>query len=198
MTFPPTIASFPPGALQPEPLLAVACPSCFGAIAVGNELLGQAAECPLCGCGFRVPLPAVADAPLQPPVAVSAAATLPTEPPARPNKTRRETTPEPPPPKPVSPPASQNPFAEPQNPFAEPQNPFAEPQNPANPHPELQFQEPLRTVGSGDQVITLRRLTPEEKAGRRARRNLIMMLTGVSILMAIVLLFGTKRPKRRD
>ena len=40
-------------------------------------------------------------------------------------------------------------------------------------------------------------LTPEEKAGRRARRNLIMMLTGVSILMAIVLLFGTKRPKRR-
>ena len=191
MTFPPTIALFPPGALQPEPLLAVACPSCFGAIAVGNELLGQAAECPLCGCGFRVPLPTVADAPLQPPVAVSAAATPATEPPARPNKIRRETTPEPPPPKRASQPA-------PQNPFAEPQNPFAEPQTPAKPVAELQFQEPLRTVGSGDQAITLRRLTPEEKAGRRARRNLIMMLTGVSILMAIVLLFGTKRPKRRD
>jgi len=184
MTFPPTIASFPPAALQPEPLLAVACPSCFGAIAVGAEMLGQAAECPLCGCGFRVPLPTVADSPPQPPVAVSTAATLATEPPARPNKIRRETTPEPPPSKPVSPPA--------------PQNPFAEPQTPAHPNAELQFQEPLRTVGSGDQAITLRRLTPEEKAGRRARRNLIMMLTGVSILMAIVLLFGTKRPKRRD
>jgi hypothetical protein len=46
-------------------------------------------------------------------------------------------------------------------------------------------------------VIALRRLTPEEKAVRRARRNLIMMLAGVSILMAIVLLFGTKRPNRR-
>jgi len=62
----------------------------------------------------------------------------------------------------------------------------------------LQFQEPVRTVGSGDQVITLRRLTPEEKAVRRTRRNLIMMLTGVSILMAIVLVFGTKRSKRRE
>jgi hypothetical protein len=63
---------------------------------------------------------------------------------------------------------------------------------------ELQFQDPVRTVGSGDQVIALRRLTPEEKAVRRARRNLIMMLTGVSILMAIVFSLGTKRPKRRE
>lgn len=47
-------------------------------------------------------------------------------------------------------------------------------------------------------MITLRRLTPEERAVRRARRNMIMMLTGVSILMAIVLVFGTKRSKRRE
>jgi LPXTG-motif cell wall-anchored protein len=32
---------------------------------------------------------------------------------------------------------------------------------------------------------------------RRARRNVVMMLAGVSILMGIVFLFGTKRPKRR-
>jgi hypothetical protein len=56
----------------------------------------------------------------------------------------------------------------------------------------------VRTVVSGDQVITLRRLTPEEKALRRTRRNVVMMLCGFSILMAIVLLFGTKRSKRRN
>jgi hypothetical protein len=70
-------------------------------------------------------------------------------------------------------------------------------QAPTAPAAELQFQEPVRTVVSGDQVITLRRLTSEEKALRRTRRNVVMMLAGVSILMAIVLLFGTKRPKRR-
>jgi len=183
MSFPPTTATFPPTAFHPEPLLAVACPTCFGAIAVGTDQLGQAAECPLCGCGFRVPLPTVADAPHQPTVAASAAAGPAMEPPARPKKIRRETTPDSLPPRPVSPPASEN--------------PFIEPQTPAAPVAEMQFQEPVRTVGSGDQVITLRRLTPEEKAVRRARRNLIMMLTGVSILMAIVLLFGTKRSKRR-
>ena len=150
MSFPPTTATFPPTAFHPEPLLALACPTCFGAMAVGTDLLGKAAECPLCGCGFRVPLTGIADTPSQPAVAPSAASSA-TEPPAR-----------------------------------------------AAPVKELQFQEPVRTVGSGDQVIALRRLTPEEKAVRRARRNLIMMLTGVSILMAIVFSLGTKRPKRRE
>ena len=76
--------------------------------------------------------------------------------------------------------------------------PLTESQVPAAPAAEMQFQEPVRMVGSGDRVIALRRLTPEEKTSRRARRNLIMLLAGVSILMAIVLLLGTKRPKRRD
>jgi hypothetical protein len=150
MSFPPTTATFPPTAFHPEPLLALACPTCFGAMAVGTDLLGQAAECPLCGCGFRVPLTGIADTASQPVVAASPASPT-TEPPAR-----------------------------------------------QAPVKELQFQDPVRTVGSGDQVITLRRLTPEEKAVRRTRRNLIMMLTGVSILMAIVFSLGTKRPKRRE
>ena len=85
-----------------------------------------------------------------------------------------------------------------QPPQTAPEDPFVEPQPQAAPVPGLQFQEPVRTVGSGDQMITLRRLTPEERAVRRARRNMIMMLTGVSILMAIVLVFGTKRSKRRE
>ncbi len=149
MSFPPPHSSFPPTAFHPEPLLAVACPTCFGAIAVGSELLGRPAECPLCGQGFLLPVAGVADAPQQPSAASPAAS-----------------------------PAADAPAAN-------------------APAAELQFQEPVRTVVSRDQVITLRRLTSEEKALRRTRRNLVMMLGGVSILMAIVLLFGTKRPKRR-
>lgn len=183
MSFPPTTASFPPTAFHPEPLLAVACPACFGAIAVGAELLGQAAECPLCGRGFRVPLPAVPDSPRPTASSDPAAGDQTTQPVARPRKRRRDTTPEPPSHEPVIGPV--------------PDDAFAASQPQAAPAAELQFQEPVRTVVSGDQVITLRRLTPQEKASRRARRNLIMMLAGVSILMAIVLLFGTKRPKRR-
>lgn len=67
-----------------------------------------------------------------------------------------------------------------------------EPASPAPPR-ELEFHEPVTTLDCGDRVIELRRLTPEEKAARRARRNLIMLLAGVSILMTIVLVFGRKR-----
>lgn len=41
------------------------------------------------------------------------------------------------------------------------------------------------------------RTAREEKALRRARRNLLMLFSGVLILLAIVLLFGTRRPKKR-
>ena len=198
MSFPPTTATFPPTAFHPEPLLALACPTCFGAMAVGTDLLGQAAECPLCGCGFRVPVSAIADTPQQPALAAPAASTPAAEPPARPRKHRRELTPETPPPKPASQPAPQDRQPAPQDRQPAPEAPFAEPQPQAAPVPGLQLQEPVRTVGSGDQMITLRRLTPEQRAVRRARRNMIMMLTGVSILMAIVLVFGTKRSKRRE
>jgi hypothetical protein len=182
MSFPPTTATFPPTAFHPEPLLALACPTCFGAMAVGTDLLGKAAECPLCGCGFRVPLTGIADTPSQPAAAISAASPA-AEQPARPRHHHRQATQNATPPKPAGPPAIEKTFNEPP---------------PQAPVKELQFQDPVRTVGSGDQVIALRRLTPEEKAVRRARRNLIMMLTGVSILMAIVFSLGTKRPKRRE
>lgn len=67
---------------------------------------------------------------------------------------------------------------------------------PPQPRGELEFAEPAnRRIAGEDGVIELRRLTPEEKAARRARRNAIMLLTGVAILMAIVLLFGTKKKK---
>jgi hypothetical protein len=55
---------------------------------------------------------------------------------------------------------------------------------------ELEFREPVRTVRHGDTVIEIRRLTPEERRARRFRRNLMMIVIGVSILMAIVVIFG--------
>ena len=182
MSFPPTSSSFPPTAFHPEPLLAVACPTCFGAIAVGSELLGHPAECPLCGQGFLLPVAGVADTPRQPPAASPTAdAPAPVREP-HPRKQRHA-----PPQEPVA-----NDVASPP-----PERAPDESQAQKAPAAELQFQEPVRTVVSGDQVITLRRLTSEEKALRRTRRNVVMMLCGISILMAIVLLFGTKRPKRR-
>ena len=55
---------------------------------------------------------------------------------------------------------------------------------------DLDFREPVRTVRRGDTVIEIRRLTPEERQARRFRRNLMMIVIGVSILLAIVLIFG--------
>ena len=42
----------------------------------------------------------------------------------------------------------------------------------------------------------LRRLR-EDRSARRGRRNLVMLVSGVVILLSIVLLFGTRRPKKR-
>lgn len=62
-------------------------------------------------------------------------------------------------------------------------------------NPEMQFTEPVRQIVTDEGVITLRRLTPAEKAARRARRNLVMLLSGVAILMAIVFIFGRKKSR---
>lgn len=147
MSLSPPSLSLLPAAFRPEPLIAIACPGCSVAVAVTAAFLGQAAECPLCGSGFRVPSP----------------------------------SPD---------------LSTPQLPST--RNLPATTDFPATIKAELAFDEPVTTVGSGDATITLRRLTPAEKASRRTRRNLVMMLVGVSILMAIVLLLGTKRPSRRD
>jgi len=53
---------------------------------------------------------------------------------------------------------------------------------------ELTFSEPVRTIRHGDAVIEIRRLTPEERRGRRFRRNLLMVVVGVSILLATYML----------
>lgn len=70
----------------------------------------------------------------------------------------------------------------------------AAPQQPPQPRGELDFEEPANPTIAGEKgLIQLRRLTPKERAARRTRRNAIMLLMGVAILMAIVLIFGTKK-----
>lgn len=196
MSIVPPPSSTPPG-FHPEPLQAVACPACFGAVAVSQELLGQAAECPLCRSGFRVPLPGWNEPPPRAPAAF-AGGSSPSE--ARPRRRGRSTAPrESPnlePPTEWSSSAGHKPPHLPE-PEPVPKDGTGEPQTATAPAGEMELHEPVRTIGSGDRVITLHRLTAEEKTARRARRNVIMLLGGVSILMAIVLLLGTKRTKHR-
>jgi len=43
----------------------------------------------------------------------------------------------------------------------------------------------------------IRRLSREERAVRRGRRNMVMLFSGVFVLMALVLILGTRRARRR-
>jgi len=65
------------------------------------------------------------------------------------------------------------------------------------PRKELEFDEPPpKTIEVDGGVIELRRLAPKEQAARRARRNMLMLLSGMAILITIVLTLGRKRRKR--
>lgn len=55
---------------------------------------------------------------------------------------------------------------------------------------ELVFSEPVRTIRHGNTVIELRRLSPEERRARRIRRNILMIVIGVSILLAVYVLLS--------
>jgi len=43
----------------------------------------------------------------------------------------------------------------------------------------------------------LRRRGREDRSRRRARRNIVMLLAGVVLLLGIVLTLGTRRPRNR-
>lgn len=61
---------------------------------------------------------------------------------------------------------------------------------------ELQFQQPVKTVGHGANTIELRRLTDEDRRIRRGRRNVLLLLVGAAILMIVVMVLGTPRRNR--
>jgi len=149
---------------------------------VSADLQGESAECPLCGGGFRVPLPYAS---IQP---------SPASAPAQHVKRRRKSKPDA---QPLTSPTDRQPApdsASDSAPPGEPPQPAADTDADTSDDADaMRFREPVRTIGSGDRVIELRRLSPEEKASRRGRRNLVMLLSGLSILMVIVLLLGRKR-----
>lgn len=51
--------------------------------------------------------------------------------------------------------------------------------------PTLQVEQPPRRIPGPDGMIELRRLSPEEKARRRLRRNLVLVVCGVAILLVL-------------
>lgn len=157
-------------------LFVVACPSCGGWSAATAAMAGESACCPQCAAMFLVPRPAMAPTSV-PPVTVPAANAPPeiTASPVEPTPAR---------------PAPQP--AEPLPTFEMPDHVIA----PVAPAADLQFREPVKTVGRGPEAIELRRLTPEEKDARRRRRNIVMLMTGAAILVAIAVVLGTGRRRR--
>jgi hypothetical protein len=63
----------------------------------------------------------------------------------------------------------------------------------APPTTNLAFRDPVKTIHSGNTTIEIRRLTPEEKRSRQARRNLLMLLVGAALLVALVVVLGASR-----
>ena len=187
--------------LQPEALFVVACPVCQGQVAATGSICGRDACCPLCANLFQVPFPPTAAAAARSEVATPS----PAPGPATPGEDwggvieklappRRQPDPG------ERPPADPDTFAPPETepaPVARAAPPAADEPVPAVGGPplapgpdELAFREPVRTVRVGGEVVELRRLSPEERRARRIRRNLLLIVVGVSIMLAIVVLAG--------
>jgi hypothetical protein len=58
------------------------------------------------------------------------------------------------------------------------------------------LREPVKTVGAGDEAIELKALSPEEKARRRLKKNLVLWCLGlviIGITLAVLLMAGPIR-----
>jgi type IV secretory pathway VirB10-like protein len=207
------------GTWQPGAAFVVACPNCSGQLGVAGRLAGQLACCPLCAATFHVPHPERPDAPPPPLNAVAAVPKHPIRhvtasastvtawaPPLQPAAPISpapawQTTPSIPPTPPTPPVAEAAPDAPPQETFNLPDAVTAAPaQAPVFPapaaggavpaHPQLQFREPVLSVGRRGHEKELRRLSPEERRVRRGRRNIVMLLVGVAVLLVLVLVIS--------
>lgn len=170
---------------------AVECPGCQTLLAVPRHRTGAGARCPTCGAGFLVPEP---PAPLAP-----AAAPAPCEGPAEPLTAPAASHVEPlvfsEPPLPSTRRLVAQTVADPPVPYTavltavEEAAPFTPPDTSADPPAmaaELAFREPAKTIRSGGEVIQLYRLTAEERRLRRGRRNLLLLVIGAAVLVALV------------
>lgn len=52
----------------------------------------------------------------------------------------------------------------------------------------LQEKESVVTIGHGDNEVTIRKLSPEEKARRRRIKNLVMYAFGIILLVVVILI----------
>jgi len=173
-------------------VFAVECPGCRSHLAVHARMAGDGARCPTCRTAFLVPdvpsppPPQVAPAPVEtpvepaPPPAVTASSepVVFSEPPLPSTRLR------------VAPPAAEPPVPYDAN-GAERDEALAPApadtsSEPAPVDPAIAFREPVKTILHGDQVLELRRLTPEERRLRRARRNLLILVIGAALLVALV------------
>lgn len=61
----------------------------------------------------------------------------------------------------------------------------------------LRLREPVKTIGHGDDEIELRKLTPEEKARKRFKKNLILWGFGIVMLVVTMVILLTLGPVSR-
>jgi len=146
---------------EPE-LFAIACPRCAAALAVGDDLVGAVARCPVCQSSFLVP-----------------------EPELPPSRSAPQATPD----------GAAIPAADPIWREMAPTLADAADQ-PAERHRELEFREPVSTLETEAGAVELRRLSDEEKRLRRGRRNIVMLLVGTTILIAMTSLLGREPTKK--
>jgi hypothetical protein len=152
--------------MNADALYVIACPTCLGRLAAAAGHAGRTGCCPLCAATFLLPVISSAASIATPPHGGHKAIDEPVEPVARPQP----------------------------DPFADLVAAAATGQTEAAPSPSspLVFHDPVRRVGDGDHTVELRRLTDEERRARRARRNILLLIAGAAVLIAITVAFGYK------
>ncbi|MFM9059838.1 MAG: hypothetical protein ACKOSQ_12065 [Planctomycetaceae bacterium] len=173
---------------------AVECPACRAHVAVSRALVDHVAGCPRCRAPFLVPAPLVAERvpaprdaaarPATPQPAPSDGSLVFSEPPL-PSTRRRDV------------PAADAPFAlAGVSADAAPTPDVGAPDIGAALSDGFAVPERVKTIRSRGVEIELHRLTPEERQARRARRNLIMLVVGAALLVALVVVLGTRTGSR--
>ena len=172
---PPTPPAVPPPmprpfAAVPMELMSLSCPSCGGMFQVPPSAAGMQLPCPTCRQMVTIPDAA--------PASMS----------ATPSFSPRQATPEESEPlESLLPPGAADPSVVPQSesPLPAAPRPVLVTAGPVDANPLAVRNQP-KFVGQGMDQVEIRRLTAEEKARRRAVRNVILFVISVAILLAFV------------
>lgn len=158
---------------SPHALFVIACPGCRATIAADRSLVGGPAQCPLCADRFRVPDPG----------------------PERPARAQQQADPQA-----TSDAASLSPAVAAAHTAA--QGPTAATASVAAPRPDERATvhpagaRPTEGLEPAEAPAGLRRrASARERARRRSRRTLVIMLGGITILLVLAAVLG-RRPRR--